>query len=114
VRTGLHYWLGAIDVFGWVLVGLFGLYLCTLTLVLLSPGSWRLLLVLGNGLMLFGNLWIAFVAYQDSHVYGMLCFGTCLFTYVYIFMNPDETWRPAALTGLGLLMTVSGVVVAPS
>ena len=57
------------------------------------------------------DFWIAFIAYQDSQVFGMLCFGTCLFTYVYIFMNLEETRRPAALTGLGFVFIVSGLLV---
>ena len=72
----------------------------------------RLALVVGSGLVLAGNLWIGFVAFRDSPVFGMLCFFTCLFTYAYVFMNPEETWRPAALTGLGFLFTLSGLLVS--
>ncbi len=108
----MRYYTGMIGVFGWILIGLTGLWFGGLVLALATPGLWRLLLVVGNGLLLVGNVWIAFVAYRESHVFGMLCFGTCLFTYVYIIMNPDETLRPAALTGLGFLFTVSGFVVS--
>jgi hypothetical protein len=110
IRGQLRYSLGAIGPFGWFVVGLFVLWLGGLVLALVLPGLSRLLLVLGGGLVLVGNVWIGFVAYKDSQVFGMLCFFTCLFAYAYIFMNPDETWRPAALTGLGLLFTLSGLV----
>jgi hypothetical protein len=107
----LRYYLGGIDSFGWVLVGLVVFWLASLLLSLVSANAARFLVVLGNGLVLIGNIWIAFIAYRDSHVYGVLCFGTCLFTYVYIFMNLEETWRPAALTGLGFFFAFSGVVI---
>jgi hypothetical protein len=42
----------------------------------------------------------------------MLCFFTFLFTYVYIVMNPSETWQPAVLIGLGFLFIISGWVLA--
>lgn len=106
-----HYYTGTIDFFGWVLIGLIGLWLACLVLALVSPGKGRLLLVVGNTLLVVGNIWIGFVAYRDSQVFGMLCFGTCLFTYVYIFMNLEETWKPAALTGLGFLYIFSGLLV---
>jgi hypothetical protein len=107
-----RYYTGTIDSFGWILIGLSGLWLASLGLALVSPGQGRWLLVIGNTLLLVGNIWIGFVAYRDSHVFGMLCLGTCLFTYVYIFMNLEETWRPAALTGLGFLFTFSGLLVS--
>jgi hypothetical protein len=106
----LRYYTGAIGTFGWILVGLLGLWLGCVALALVSPDRWRLLLTIGGGLVLIGNIWIAFIAYQDSQVFGMLCFCTFLFTYAYIFMNPQETWKPAALTGLGFLFTVSGLL----
>lgn len=111
-RTGLlRYYTGAIGVFGWIVLGLTGFWLASIVLTLVSPerASWPL--TFGTVLMVVGNVWIAFVAYQDSHVFGVLCFGTILFTYVYIFMNPHETWRPAALTVLGLLFTITGFLV---
>jgi hypothetical protein len=107
-----HYYTGAIDSFGWVLIGLIGLWLAGLGHALMSPGQGRWLLVVGNALLLVGNVWIGFVAYRDNQVFGMLCFGTCLFTYAYIFMNLEETWRPAALTGLGFLFTFSGLLLS--
>jgi hypothetical protein len=107
-----RYYTGTIDSFGWILIGLIGLWLASMVLALMSPGQGRWLLVVGNTLLLVGNVWIGFVAYRDSHVFGMLCFGTCLFTYVYIFMNLEETWRPAALTGLGFLFTFSGLLLS--
>jgi hypothetical protein len=67
-----------------------------------------LALAVGSALLMVGNVWIAFIAYRDNHVFGMLCFCTCLFTYVYIVVNPEETRRPAVLTGLGLLFALSG------
>ncbi len=100
-----------IDAFGWTLIGLILLWLVSLGFALVSPGQGRWLLVAGNTLLLVGNVWIGFVAYRDNHVFGMLCFGTCLFSYVYIFMNLEETWRPAALTALGFLFTFSGLLV---
>jgi hypothetical protein len=107
-----RYYTGMIDSFGWILIGLIGLWLASLVLALVSPVQGRFLLVVGNTLVLVGNVWIGFVAYRDSHVFGMLCFATCLFTYVYIFMNLEETWRPAALTGLGFLFTFSGLLLS--
>jgi hypothetical protein len=107
-----RYYAGTIGSFGWILVGLIGLWLGSLVFALVSPGQGRWLLVVGNTLVLVGNVWIGFVAYRDSHVFGMLCFATCLFTYAYIFMNLEETWRPAALTGLGFLFTLSGLLVS--
>lgn len=107
----LRYYTGAIGVFGWIVIGLAGLWLASIVLALVSPerASWPL--TFGTCLMVVGNVWIAFIAYQDSHVFGVLCFGTILFTYVYIFMNPYETWRPAALTVVGLLFTITGFLV---
>lgn len=107
-----RYYTGTIDSFGWVVIGLIGLWLACLVLALLSPGKGRWLLVVGNTLLVVGNIWIGFVAYRDSQVFGMLCFGTCLFTYAYIFMNLEETWRPASLTGLGFLFIFSGLLVS--
>jgi hypothetical protein len=103
----LRYYTGAIGPFGCLVIGLISLWLGSLVLALVSPDRWRWLLLIGSGLLAVGNIWIGFIAYQDSHVFGMLCFGTILFTYVYILMNPQETWRPAALSGLGLVFTVS-------
>jgi hypothetical protein len=111
LRAGWHYWTGAISPFGWALAGLLALWLAGLAAALAWPDLGRVLLVVGSGLVLAGNVWIAFVAYGDSQVFGMLCFATCLFTYVYIFMNPYETWRPAALCVVGFLFTFSGMVV---
>jgi hypothetical protein len=107
----LRYYTDAIGTFGWILIAMTGLWLVGLLVALVSPGMGRLLVVAGNGLILIGNVWIAFIAYRDSHVFGMLCFFTCLFTYVYILMNLEETWQPAALTGLGFLFLLSGLVV---
>jgi hypothetical protein len=107
-----RYYLGAVDTFGWVLVGLGAFWLAGLIGALLSPGLGRLLLLAGTALVAVGNVWIGFVAYRDGQVYGMLCFCTCLFVYVYVLMNPDETWRPGALTGLGFVFVVSGLVAS--
>ena len=107
----LRYCTGVLGAFGWTLVGLSALWLGSLVLALVWPGLGQWLLLVGNGLVLIGNVWIAFIAYQDSQVFGMLCFGTCLFTYVYIFMNLEETRRPAALTGLGFVFVVSGLLL---
>jgi hypothetical protein len=111
VREGWRYWTGAISPFGWALAGLVGLWLVGLALALTWPELARVLMVVGSVLVLAGNVWIAFVAYGDSQVFGMLCFATCLFTYVYVFMSPYETWRPAALCVVGFLFTFSGMVV---
>jgi hypothetical protein len=112
LREGWRYYTGAISPFGWSLAGLVGLWLVGLALALVSPTMGQVLMVVGSGLVLVGNIWIAFVAYGDSQVFGMLCFGTCLFTYVYVFINPSETWRPAALTGVGFLFTFSGLLLS--
>ena len=112
LRDGWRYYTGAIGPFGWSLAGLIGLWLVGLVLALVWPDLGGVLLTVGSVLVLVGNVWIAFVAYGDSHVFGMLCFGTCLFTYVYIFMNLEETWRPAALTAVGFLFTFSGLLVS--
>jgi hypothetical protein len=74
--------------------------------------SWQLMLT-GNGLMLAGNIWTGFIAFRDDHTYGMLCFFTCLFTYVYIFMNLEETWRPASVTAIGFLF-IAAALLLPS
>jgi hypothetical protein len=108
----LGYFLGAISPFGWGLVGLAGVWLACIAFAFVSTVPGRLLLVLGACLLVVGNVWIAFIAYTDSQVFGLLCFCTCFFTYVYIVMNPDETWRPGALSGLGLLFSLSGIVVS--
>jgi hypothetical protein len=111
-RRGLGDLLAPVSAFGWVLIGLFVLWLGATAAALAAPKLARLLLVTGGGLVLVGNVWIGFVAYQDSQVFGLLCFCTCLFAYVYIVVNPDETWRPAGLTVLGLLFTLSGAVAS--
>jgi hypothetical protein len=112
LREGWRYFTGAISPFGWALAGLVVLWLGGLALALVWPDGARLLMVVGAVLALVGNLWIAFVAYGDSQVFGMLCFATCLFSYVYVCMNPYETWRPAALTGVGFLFSFSGMLVS--
>jgi hypothetical protein len=112
LRGTLRYYTDAMGLFGWILVALVGLWLVNLIAALVSPALGDALVVAGTALTLLGNVWIAFVAYKDSQVFGMLCFGTCLFTYVYIFMNLEETWKPALLTGLGFLISLSGLVVS--
>jgi hypothetical protein len=112
LRDGWRYYTGAIGAFGWSLIALTGLWLGGLALALIWPELGQGLLIAGSALVLVGNVWIAFVAYGDSQVFGFLCFSTCLFSYVYVFMNPDETWRPAALTVLGFLCTFSGLLVS--
>jgi hypothetical protein len=107
-----HYFTGVIGTFGWILIGLFLLWVGSVALTLAVPGQWRVPFWVGNGLVVIGNVWIGFVAYRDSHVFGMLCFFTFLFTYVYIVMNPSETWQPAVLVGLGFLFIISGWVLA--
>jgi hypothetical protein len=106
------YFIRSISPFGWVLIGLGVVYLVNLLLAFVLPAPGRLLVGIGSVLVVVGNIWIGFVAYRDSQVFGMLCFCTFLFTYVYICVNPDETWRPAALTGFGFLFCLSGLVVA--
>ena len=112
LRDGWRYYTGAVSPFGWGLVGLVVLWLVGLALALEWPVLGGALLAVGSGLVLVGNLWITFIAYGDSHVFGMLCFGTCLFTYVYVFINIEETWRPASLAGVGFLFTLSGYLVS--
>jgi hypothetical protein len=114
LREGWRYFTGAIPPFAWGLAGLVVLWLGGVALALAWPDGARLLMILGAVLALVGNLWIAFIAYGDSQVFGMLCFGTCLFSYVYVFMSPYETWRPAALTVVGFLFSFSGMLVSPS
>src|SRR5947209_596215 len=109
--SAFAYYTGTLGVFGWVLAGLVALWLCSLVAAAVWPEVGPTLLTAGSVLVLVGNVWIGFIAYQDSSVFGMLCFFTCLFTYAYIFMNLEETWRPACLTGLGFLVTISGLVV---
>jgi hypothetical protein len=112
LREGWRYYTGAISPFGWGLAALIGLWVVGLVLALVWPDVGRVLLAVGSGLVLVGNVWIAFIAYGDSHVFGALCFATCLFTYVYVFMNLEETWRPAALTGVGFLFTFAGLLAS--
>jgi hypothetical protein len=112
LREGWRYFTAAIPPFGWALAGLVVLWLAGVALALAWPDGARLLMIVGAVLALVGNLWIAFVAYGDSQVFGFLCFATCLFSYVYVLMSPYETWRPAALTVVGFLFSFSGMLVS--
>jgi hypothetical protein len=108
----LRYYLGAVGIFGWLLLAVVALWIGSVLFALRTPGFGGKMTLLGVALMLVGNIWIAFIAFRDHHTYGMLCFFTCLFTYVYIFMNLEETWRPAALTTMGFLFMASAALVA--
>jgi hypothetical protein len=105
-----RYYTDALGVYGWSLVALAGAWAFGLLLSCLVPPAGALLLLLGSALAVLGNLWIVYVAFTDNPLYGILCFSTCLFIYVYVFMNLEETWRPAVLVLLGNLMAWSGAV----
>ena len=112
VRAKGRYYLEWISPFGWLLIGLLVLWLGCTGAALTAPEAARLLPVLGGGLVLVGNVWIGFIAYKDNHVFGMLCFFTCFFAYIYFFISPDETWRPGGLTMIGLLFLLSAGALA--
>ena len=111
-RARGRYYLEWISPFGWGLLGLLGVWMFCTAVAFVAPEAARLLLILGGGLVLVGNVWIGFIAYKDSHVFGMLCFFTCFFSYIYFFISPDETWRPGGLTVIGLLFFLSSAAVA--
>jgi hypothetical protein len=106
-----RYYLGGVGAFGWVLAGLFVAWVASVAYAVVTPGLGGTLMLAGNGLVLVGNIWVGLIAFRDHHTYGMLCFFTCLFTYVYIIMNLEETWRPASLTALGFLFMAAALVI---
>jgi hypothetical protein len=111
VLDTLTYLFGAVGVFGFVLAGMVACWLFALALTPLVPKFAILIASLGGLLQFVAWWWIVFVAFRDDARYGSLCIFTFLFAYVYIYMNLEGTWRPAALIILGLLMVVSGNVM---
>jgi hypothetical protein len=109
--TWLRYYAGALGGFGWSLFVLLVLSVMLGGLTFAAPRLSLLMMVLGGGMMGIGNLWILYVAYRDNPTYGVLAFTTCVFTYAYIFINLEETWRPVLLVVLGAVTAGSGWVL---
>jgi hypothetical protein len=107
----VRYFLGAVGVFGYVLAGLFAVWLLLVAVTPLAPRLALAQITIGSVLQIAGWWWIVFVAFREDAWYGSLCVFTCLFAYVYVYMNLEGTWRPAGLMVLGLLMTISGNVL---
>lgn len=108
LKDTLHYWTGAVGLFPifsgllvmmWLFVGAVALFIPPLAWLLVMTGS--LTYVVGWG-------WFLFVAFRDNPMWGALCFITQFFCIPYFFMNMEETWKPATLLVLGILMSLTG------
>ena len=55
--------------------------------------------------------WILIIAFQDEPIQGVLCFMLHLYWIAYVFMNLEETWKPAVLIVLGIVLSVGGFVI---
>jgi hypothetical protein len=103
-----HYYLGGMGGFGWTLVVLVVCWASLLGLTFLWPPACLVLMVAGSGLIGIGTLWIMYVAVTDNPLVGFFSVTTCVFSYVYVFLNPHETWRAGLLSVLGAVMVGSG------
>lgn len=106
------YVTGALGPFGYVLMGMVACWLLTLLLTPLLPRLSLLLILGGSVLYPIGWWWIVLIAYRDDGISGTLCLLTGLYTYVYVWMNVEATWKPAGLLLLSLLMQASGLGLA--
>jgi hypothetical protein len=103
-----YYYTGAMGVFAWSVVALVLFWFFGAILTLLVPQAGLFLVFLGGAAASFANVWLIYIAFKDNPLYGVLCLTTCLFAWVYMFMNLEEGWRPGALIVLGVVMSLSG------
>jgi DNA-directed RNA polymerase subunit RPC12/RpoP len=102
-----NYFMGGLGWFVFVLAGLAACWVLGMCVGVLFPPIGQLLGLVGTIIYIIGWWWIVLVAFRDDAMYGVLCFVTILFAYVYVVMNFEGTWRPAGLMILGFLMMLS-------
>lgn len=98
-RTG-----GGALLFGFLMGGV-----STMVFVLLSPSSAAL--ALGLTLLLFGYLWLVFIAFRESELWGG---GTALVPIVWLIFaltRIQKSWGPLIVAGIGLTFTVVAFVL---
>jgi hypothetical protein len=106
---GLRYFTGGLGIFLPVLLGLAGMSLLCGVVTCLVPSLSVGMIVMGGGMYAVGWLWFLLVAFRDDSFHGVLCLVTQLYCFVYLFVNLEETWKPAALMVLGSLVAGAGV-----
>jgi hypothetical protein len=113
----LQYYTGALGAGGFVILGLLAFWLFSLMLICILPPLAYPVAVIGVLAYLGGYIWLAVIALQDEPSHGIIIFlgllvGIAqLYAIVYTIMHIGETWKAAAISVLGLLITLSAIVV---
>ncbi len=97
------------DPFPWVLA------LCVLVWVGLGLGARRYPMLgfglVGAGLIviLLSQIWLYISIYEDDRKSALLSFLFNWYRLIYLYMNPELTWRPTVLAIVGVLMCFTGM-----
>jgi len=110
-QPALKRFLGA-DPFPWALA------LCVLVWVGLGlasrilPAFAGLLILAGIAGCVLSQIWLYVAIFREDMEAGILSMVCGLYRVFYLYMNPELTWRPLILTGVGVLMMSTGVALA--
>jgi hypothetical protein len=102
------------DPFPWALI------LCVLIWVGLGLGSRvtpicaGVLVLAGLATVLLSQFWLYLSIFFDDPDYGFLAFISGWYRMFYLYSNPEVVWRPALLSLVGVLMTLTGAALGIS
>lgn len=105
-----RYYTAAFGILPWIVGATLLIWIFLLGVSLLLPPVVFLAMVLGFVVYMTGWVWLVITAFRDDTFQGMLVVFLKIYGLVYIFLNLNETWKPAVLLFLGLFMEVASFV----
>jgi len=87
------------------------LCLVLVVLVLFLPALVLLLLVVGYGIVVAGNIWFLVVAFQDDVIQGLLCLLIPCYSLFYLITHFEEEKTPFFVSLIGTGIVLAGVIL---
>ena len=68
-----------------------------------------MLILAGIAACVLSQIWLYVSIFMEDREAGILSFVCGWYRLFYLYMNPELAWRPLVLTGVGVLMMLTGI-----